>query len=416
MGSVRKVFKKVTKAVKKPVSKITKGIAKGIAKVGKAVIRGVAKINKKLGPLGTIALSMAMPYALSGLSAGFTNMAATQGTGVFNTFVRSIGQMGVNVGKGFNAISGQISKGMSSITNRITKSFSNIGKGNNIFSRISNGAKNLYNKAKTNFGNTFGKKASAGKVEVFSGTADGPMLMDVTKAAEGITKGTIDASQLGTQTLGTDGGWFTKSLTSSQKSAQDLVTKTINDSYADTLSGYSKDAMRFFSDVKKQAIAEGTYINDYQVGELLKNNGLNQNVAYKGMVTDFDEGTKFLESNFDIANSKNYKVLGDGKGYEFTGNDMFKTSKGKSTITKKLKDVALAKSDSLLGNYRELETIEPFAFPGYEDMTMETGTTGTGGTNIEGAAGGNFIEEVYGAMNANHIKNYYKKMNILSST
>jgi hypothetical protein len=416
MGSVRKVFKKVTKAVKKPVSKITKGIAKGIAKVGKAVIRGVAKINKKLGPLGTIALSMAMPYALSGLSAGFTNMAATQGTGVFNTFVRSIGQMGVNVGNKFNAISGQISKGMSSITNRITKSFSNIGKGNNIFSRISNGVKNLYNKAKTNFGNTFGKKASAGKVEVFSGTADGPMLMDVTKAAEGLKSGAIKSYQLGEQTAASKSGWFTKSLTESQLQAQDLVTKTINDSYADTLSGYSENAMRFFSDVKKQAIAEGTYINDYQVGELLKNNGLNQNVAYKGMVTDFDEGTKFLESNFDIANSKNYKVLGDGKGYEFTGNDMFKTSKGKSTITKKLKDVALAKSDSLLGNYRELETIEPFAFPGYEDMTMETGTTGTGGTNIEGAAGGNFIEEVYGAMNANHIKNYYKKMNILSST
>ena len=414
MGSVRKVFKKVTKAVKKPVSKITKGIAKGIAKVGKAVIRGVAKINKKLGPLGTIALSMAMPYALSGLSAGFTNMAATQGTGVFNTFVRSIGQMGVNVGKGFNAISGQISKGMSGITNRITKSFSNIGKGNNIFSRISNGVKNLYTKAKTNFGNTFGKKATAGKVEVFG--QDGVALMDVEKAADALTRGTIDASQLGTQTGGTQGGWFTKSLTSSQKSAQDLVTKTINDSYADTLSGYSKDAMRFFGDVKKQAIAEGTYINDYQVGELLKNNGLNQNVAYKGMATDFDEGTRFLESNFDIANSKNYKALGDGKGYEFTGNDMFKTTKGKSTITKKLKDVALAKSDSLLGNYRELETIEPYAFPGYEDMTMETGTTGTSGTNIEGAAGGNFIEEVYGAMNANHIKNYYKKMNILATS
>ena len=416
MGSVRKVFKKVTKAVKKPVSKITKGIAKGIAKVGKAVIRGVAKINKKLGPLGTIALSMAMPYALSGLSAGFTNMAATQGTGVFNTFVRSIGQMGVNVGKGFNAISGQISKGMSSITNRITKSFSNIGKGNNIFSRISNGVKNLYNNVKTSFGNTFGKKATAGKVEVFSGTADGPMLMDVTKAAEGLQSGAIKSYQLGEQTAASKSGWFTKSLTESQLQSQQVITDAINKSYADTLGGYSENAMRFFSDVKKQAIAEGTYINDYQVGELLKNNGLNQNVAYKGMVTDFDEGTKFLESNFDIANSKNYKVLGDGKGYEFTGNDMFKTSKGKSTITKKLKDVALAKSDSLLGNYRELETIEPFAFPGYEDMTMETGTTGTGGTNIEGAAGGNFIEEVYGAMNANHIKNYYKKMNILSST
>ena len=56
------------------------------------------------------------------------------------------------------------------------------------------------------------------------------------------------------------------------------------------------------------------------------------------IVTDFDEGTRFLESNFDIANSKNYKVLGDGKGYEFTGNEMFKTPNGTSTISKKLKE------------------------------------------------------------------------------
>jgi hypothetical protein len=149
MGSVRKVFKKVTKAVKKPVSKITKGIAKGIAKVGKAVIRGVAKINKKLGPLGTIALSMAMPYALSGLSSGFSAMANTTATGPFSTFVKSIGQIGVDIGSKFSSITGQIGSKMSSITNRITKGFSNIGKGNNIFSRISNGVKNLYNKAKT---------------------------------------------------------------------------------------------------------------------------------------------------------------------------------------------------------------------------------------------------------------------------
>ena len=418
MGSVRKVFKKVTKAVKKPVSKITKGIAKGIAKVGKAVIRGVAKINKKLGPLGTIALSMAMPYALSGLSAGFTNMAATQGTGVFNTFVRSIGQMGVNVGKGFNAISGQISKGFSNITGRITKSFSNIGKGNNIFSRISNGVKNLYTKAKTNFGNTFGKKASAGKVEVFSGTADGPMLMDVTKAAEGLQSGAIKSYQLGEQTAASKSGWFTKSLTESQLQAQDLVTKTINDSYADTLSGYSENAMRFFSDVKKQAIAEGTYINDYQVGELLKNNGLNQNVAYKGITTDFDEGTKFLESNFDIANSKNYKALGDGKGYEFTGNDMFKTPEGTSTISKRLKESTYKAADSLLsGNYKKLDELpEAYMIAPNQDMTVETSTTGTGGTNIEGSGGGELIAKAYGNDVANDYMNYYKKMNILAST
>ena len=379
MGSVRKVFKKVTKAVKKPVSKITKGIAKGIAKVGKAVIRGVAKINKKLGPLGTIALSMAMPYALSGLGQGFANMAATQGTGPFSTFIKSIGQMGVNAGNKFNAISGQISKGFSNITGRITKSFSNIGKGNNIFSRISNGVKNLYNNVKTSFGNTFGKKATAGKVEVFS-PGEGPMLLDVEQAAKSLKAGTIQASDLGTQTAASKSGWFTKSLTESQLQSQQVITDAINKSYADTLGGYSKDAMRFFTDVKKQAIAEGTYINDYQVGELLKNNGLNQNVAYKGMVTDFDEGTRFLESNFDIANSKNYKVLGDGKGYEFTGNDMFKTPKGTSTISKKLKDVAFAKADSLLSNYRKLDEIEPYQYVGNQDMTFDTAMTGYHGT------------------------------------
>lgn len=416
MGSVSRVFKKVKKAVKRPISKITKGIAKGIAKVGKSVMRGVAKLNKKLGPLGTIALSMAMPYALSGLSAGFTNMAATQGTGVFNTFVRSVGQMGVNIGKGYNAISGQISKGFSNITSRITKGFSEMGKGNNIFSKISNGVKNLYQKAKTNFGNTFGKKASAGQVEVFGQGygPDGPMFMDVTKAAEGIKSGAIKSYELGTQTAGSKSGFFTKQLTKAQLDSQNLISKTINDAYADTLGGYSDNAMRFFTDVKKQAIAEGTYVNDFQVGELLKSNGLNQNVGYKNIVADMgDEGTRFLQSDFDITKSKNYKVLGDGKGYKFTGEEMFKTPKGTSTITKKLKDVALSKADSLLGNYRDLEPIEPYTYVGNQDMTNNTTIANYGGTDIEGSQGGDLIAAVYGIDNANAVKNYYKKMNLI---
>ena len=68
MGSVAKAVKKVTKRVSRPISKITKGIAKGIVKVGKATMRGVAKIQNKLGPLGSIAMAIAIPAALSGLS------------------------------------------------------------------------------------------------------------------------------------------------------------------------------------------------------------------------------------------------------------------------------------------------------------------------------------------------------------
>ena len=61
-------IKRTIKKVTKPVTKVFKGVAKGIAKVGKSVMRGVSRISKKLGPLGMIAMSVAMPYALGGLS------------------------------------------------------------------------------------------------------------------------------------------------------------------------------------------------------------------------------------------------------------------------------------------------------------------------------------------------------------
>ena len=116
MGSVRKVFKKATKVIKKPISKITKGIARGIAKVGKSVMKGVAKLNKKLGPLGTIALSIAMPYALGGLSniMDYGGMiAAGQATGLMgseNLFLRSIGNVGNAIRTGYNVATGAIKK------------------------------------------------------------------------------------------------------------------------------------------------------------------------------------------------------------------------------------------------------------------------------------------------------------------
>ena len=68
MGSVFKRVKKTFKKVTKPLSKMTKGIARGIAKVGKAVMRGVSKLGNKFGPLGMIALSIALPAAMGGLS------------------------------------------------------------------------------------------------------------------------------------------------------------------------------------------------------------------------------------------------------------------------------------------------------------------------------------------------------------
>ena len=138
---VTKPFKRVFKNIKKPVSKLTKGIAKGIAKVGKAVMRGVSKLQNKLGPLGSIALAIALPAALGGLSTLTTNMMNYQAVGSWGNFVRSAGTMMDSIRTGYQFGTGKFKAGWSKITDRISQGFSKIGKGNNIFSKISDGAK-----------------------------------------------------------------------------------------------------------------------------------------------------------------------------------------------------------------------------------------------------------------------------------
>ena len=94
MGSVFKRVRKTIKKVTKPISKVTKGIAKGIAKVAKSVMKGVAKLNKKLGPIGMIAMSFAMPYAMQGLGAGFNNLMTANSSNSFGGFLKAVSDIG----------------------------------------------------------------------------------------------------------------------------------------------------------------------------------------------------------------------------------------------------------------------------------------------------------------------------------
>jgi hypothetical protein len=237
MGSVAKVVKKATKVIKKPLSKITKGIARGIAKVGKSVMKGVGRLSKKLGPLGMIALSVAMPYALSGLSTaiGHGGMAAGQASGWLgsqNMFLRSIGQVGNAIRTGYQASTGAIGKTWSTITKSIGKGFSKFTKGTgNIWKNISQGAKNLFNSARTTM-KKYTPKWRAGQqgtvgVEGWGnpfGYAD-TATMTSGQAAGLIDAGAIQGSQLSGQTLGSAEGWFTRAGSSE---ADKLVTQTIN--------------------------------------------------------------------------------------------------------------------------------------------------------------------------------------------
>src|SRR5210317_2470581 len=104
MGGVVRKAKKIIKKVTKPITKIVKKTVKKVKKIGKAVMKGVAKVSAKLGPVGMIALSIAMPYALGGLSSLVGTAGVT--TGLMNSsnlFLKSIGTIGNTIRTGYQA-------------------------------------------------------------------------------------------------------------------------------------------------------------------------------------------------------------------------------------------------------------------------------------------------------------------------
>ncbi len=288
MGSVFKRIKKTFKKVTKPVSKMAKGIARGIAKVGKAVAKGVAKVSNKFGPLGSIALAMAMPYAMQGLGAGWTKMAGMKNP--FGTFLKSVGKMSSN---GFNRATGFIKDGFNGITKRMMDTFSavsNKASQSNIWKSISNGAKNLYRTAKE-LTPKF-RTGKAGTVEVFGGPANQySSMMNTDLVAQGLKEGTIQASQLGTkQTLGSAEGWFTKA---GSVDSDKLITETINKTFENSI-GQSLDANThtYLNDVLQGSLNNGTGANKFDAWEAIKNNsGVNKTYAH-----DFSKASDVMYS------------------------------------------------------------------------------------------------------------------------
>ena len=161
MGSVFKRIKKTFKKVTKPLSKMTKGIARGIAKVGKAVMRGVSKLGNKFGPLGMIALSIALPAAMGGLSgmigtAGVPQLgySATGMMGSQNVFLKAIGNVGNVIRTGYSNATGAIGKTFGNITKSISQGFSKFAENTgNIWKNISRGTKNLFKNSRNMFNN-----------------------------------------------------------------------------------------------------------------------------------------------------------------------------------------------------------------------------------------------------------------------
>ena len=421
MGFFSSFFKKVKKTIKKPLSKITKGIARGVAKVGKAVMKGVSKLSNKFGPLGMIALSVAMPYALGGLNS-WVGTAAMSGhhpaTGLMakKGFLGAIGKVGNTIRTGYQASTGAIGNAWSSITDSISRGFSSFTKGTgNIWKNISKGAKDLWSSSKST-AKKFTPKWRAGQMgnvnvagygghPIMGGSA-GTMTSE--QAMSLYNKGLIDASQLSKQTLGSAEGWFTKA---GSAEADNFITQTINTAMEPQINALEGNTKRYFNDLVAHQKSKGIHVDTQETyNSILKNKG----TSYQG-ITDFD-GSYVT----DLAKTGDY-TLGTARDraagtYNFTGGDTYNNTLGKKYINKKatsnvLKKSAFALGDSLLAGNVHADEISP-VYEVANDMTMNTSTGEYSGTNLKGAYGTNYFNAVFGNAAWEKLKNNYKYMNI----
>jgi len=422
MGFFSSFFKKVKKTIKKPLSKITKGIARGVAKVGKAVMKGVSKLSNKFGPLGMIALSVAMPYALGGLNS-WVGTAAMSGhhpaTGLMakKGFLGAIGKVGNTIRTGYQASTGAIGNAWSSITDSISRGFSSFTKGTgNIWKNISKGAKDLWSSSKST-AKKFTPKWRAGQsgsVDVWGlrGNVHGEgLIQSAVKSGDAMSmlqSGAIDASQISGQSLGSQSGWFTKA---GSAEADNFITQTINTAMDPQINALQGNSKKYFNDLYEFQKSKGININKQETyNSIIKNKG----TSYQG-ITDFD-GSYVT----DLAKTGDY-TLGTARDraagtYNFTGGDTYNNTLGKKYINKKatsnvLKKSAFALGDSLLAGNVHADEISPI-YEVANDMTMNTSTGEYSGTNLKGAYGTDYFNAVFGNAAWEKLKNNYKYMNI----
>ena len=432
MGLIKKFWKKTKKAVTKPITKVFKGVARGIAKVGKAVMRGVSKISKKFGPLGMIAMAVAMPYAMSGLSSMIGYQAGTPfASGLLartpGTFLRAVGNIGAQIRNGYQIGSGALGKGIgkisqftgnigSTITDTIAKTFQKFGGGggggtgvkDNWWTRISKGAKNLFNSAKS----VVTGQPTSGSVDVTGISARGPaswsnefMTQSMTnvQAQAALEAGTIHGGQLTGQSF-------------YGSTADKLVAETINKAAEKQISQLSPNAMRHYTDVNNAYKANNTYINNQQALDTVLES---QGTSYQG-ITDFDG---LYETDFSM--TKDYKIGTTAPGtpteYTFTGEETFDNSVAKNFKYKdKVKTAKKASykwiKDSLLKPV-EWEPLKEYEFqPTAAAEWADSSGAVLSATDIKGSQGSSSYANVFGDAAWEKLKAYHKHMNYQGST
>ena len=413
MGSVFKRVKKTIKKVTKPISKVTKGIAKGIAKVAKSVMKGVAKLNKKLGPIGMIAMSFAMPYAMQGLGAGFNKLALANKGNAFGGFLEAVKTIGGNMRTGWTSFKTGFSDKISGISNGIKKMFGDMGNGNNIFKRVSNGAKELFKNIKEGMpkfrAGTEGKITYQGAVP---GGGTAPMTIDASTAQKYLEKNLLDPSKITKQTLGSSEGFFTKAGSSQ---ADNYITEAINKTYESKINALTGNTKRYYDDVLQFATDSGTLTNKGEIYNHVINNSGTQ-AQYMDFTDDIIGYTTDLSKTGDYTlGTARDRIAGN---YNFNGSKTFgkqslEPNKFKNILKNKTsKKLITAMGDTLLKK-SDMPEIPEFDLVTTQGATSNEGNYAalTSSTNISGSKGTDFFRKVYGDKAWENLKDTVNHMN-----
>ena len=403
MGSI---FKKIKRIVKKnPLTRIIKRVGKGIANVGKKTWQGIkriggkvmaayGKVSQKLGPIGMIGLSMAMPYLLGGFSGAAGGLWTNFGTGMKtlqasqNPFFKAIGYAGKGMYNTANFVGGT-TRG---ISQTISKTFGQFAQGN-----VSQGFANLYQ----------------GTTEVLSGKAGmGTMkYIDASAFAKAVgVPGTQTGVKLATQNLGTlvqTGGVNLGNVNIGNKFAYEVINKSmLNNAAFKKLSG---EGLKYHN-----TLVNNVGLDDQTAFQYISNNGYDPMTGMldKTSSMDFaDVGAgKIGWTGQNIDKTVEAYKMQTGGGFQYKvkkDGDVFETQESMLSKKKSWKDAASTAAKNLFSNDQEETPI--YAPNAYEKLGSVH--PNYGGTDVTGAADAGFIstdmKKWYALMN--------KKMNIAGS-
>lgn len=408
MGSfIKKAKKKVKKIIKKnPITKIIKKQVKNIKKLGTKVWNGIkkvggkafqafAKFSDKIGPIGMIALSFAMPYLTAGMGSlwGGMGTALKAGMGSTNAFVSTMSTLGNSAYQAIGTAGSFVKGTYKGITQTLSKTFSSFGKGN-----VTEGFSNLWGGTK----DVFSGRAGMGTEKLVTNTLKDYGVDIVTGSGDftGNAGGIFGGTSSGVVQTGGVNAFKANQLNQASY-------KVIQNAMASTTAGYDAVTKKYINTISKQF-----NLNAHDAHEhFLKNGGVELN---NGNFT-FDMSTS---GDFEKAIMKpGRQPVGPNMGYEYTGgsanlnfanndtqylgiNKNLGTIEGptygygspdKPSLLDKAKKSAKTALSALAGQGDDPQ--QNYLPYGGGDTYLNSMVAGYGGSNVDTSAGGTFLSE-----------------------